>query len=106
MLDVLKEGYSKGFNQVTPSMGIWTSDGKAFMETLVRDGYIDKSYKVLDKIKKYKTKNALTDIWKQAQKPNSEAGKLLKSPLIVGAGATAVGAYTAKKIYTVKDLDN
>jgi hypothetical protein len=47
----------------------------------------------------YTTKNAktlptdkeLTDIWKQAQKPNSEAGKLLKSPLMAGAGATALG---------------
>lgn len=67
-LDIIKDGYSKGYNQITPSMGIWTSDGKAFMETLVRDGYIDKNYNILPKINKWKTKSQLTDIWNKANK--------------------------------------
>lgn len=66
-LDIIKDGYSKGYNQITPSMGIWTSDGKAFMETLVRDGYIDKNYNILPKINKWKTKSQLEDIWNKAQ---------------------------------------
>ena len=68
LLDILKESYDKGYDNVRPSLGIWTKDGKAFMETLVRDGYIDKNYTVLPKIKEWETKSQLTDIWNKANK--------------------------------------
>ena len=56
------------------------------------------------KIEKLKEKQSqLTDIWKQANsKSNSEAGKLLKSPLMVGAGATAIGAVGYNKLMKSK----
>lgn len=69
-LNVFKEGHEKGNIDITPSLGIWTKDGDAFMKTLARDGWVERGdfgYQVTDKIKSWKTKSQLTNIWNKAQ---------------------------------------
>lgn len=74
----LKAAYSKGHDIIEPSNGMWTREGKGFIENLKETGYIKKienrggieRYQVTDKIKDYKYKNIIN---------NSKVSEVLKT---------------------------
>lgn len=71
-LNALKEAFNDGATRIQPSLGGYTKEGKGFMDTLVRDGWVTKTpngtYFTTEKIKTWETKSQLTDIWNQANK--------------------------------------
>ena len=71
MLNLLKEAYDKDISKIIPSYGSYTKDGISFMDKLVNDGWVSKKgsdYEIESKIKEWRPKYPLQDIWNKANK--------------------------------------
>jgi hypothetical protein len=68
LLDLMKDWKKEGFERITPYQGSFTEQGRGFIDTFIRDGYLTKDLRFTDKIDTLKTKSQLTDIWNKANK--------------------------------------
>jgi phospholipid N-methyltransferase len=93
-LNAFKNSYNEGHHIIEPSNGLWTRQGKAFIEKLKDSGVIKnianrggiERYEITEKINEVKIDSKLTDIWNKANEgektPTEQPKKQAKKTVV------------------------
>ncbi len=79
-LNAFRKSFEDGHTIIEPSNGLWTKEGKAFIDKIVNTGVIKKMenrggiirFKITNKINQIKTNSPLKAEWDKVKKPNNK----------------------------------